>query len=432
MSTHGREAGRPYEGGDFDATISPGMVAEPPRLPERGHVHWLDWLKVLAVLGVFYYHSAMIFVNAPWMIANRDRSSVLTVIAGIGFFFGMPLLFLLSGGASYFAVRSRSIGKFVQLRFLRLMVPMIVGFIILSPLQAWFVEASKGVSQPFWDYYPQFFVGIQWFLNPRWFGTYGYHLWFLGFLFIYSLLILPLIIGLRRPGGNRLLGKLADLSDKPGGLFAFVVPLAAVQIALRARFPWYQDWTDFLYLFVFFACGYVILREPRFEGIIARRAANTLGIAVTVGLMFGLLAGYGLLRQWEMYPGYSPGFMTYEVLRTSVIWAWVLFLVAFGIHRLDFRNRFLDYSSEAVMPFYVLHHPVIVMIGYFVIQWPMNLWIKHGVITAAALVTTVAIYEVAIRRFPAMRWFFGMRPLQKPEIKPAFRKTGVALGSGHA
>jgi acyltransferase-like protein len=397
------------------------------------HLHWVDWLKVLAILGVFYYHSAMIFAMAPWMIANRERSVALTVVAGTGFFFGMPLLFLLSGAASTFAVRTRSVIGFVRLRFARLVIPMVAGFIVLSPLQAWFVLASKGQSQPFWDYFPTFFVGIQWYLNPRWFGTYGYHLWFLGFLFLYSVLIVPLILALRRPTGHRLVSRLADLSDKPGGLFAFVLPLAAVQIALRARFPWYQDWTDFLYLLVFFAWGYVILSERRFVDIIARRAASNLVIAVAVGLGFALLAGYGLIRQWELYPGYSPGFMAYEVIRTTVIWAWVLFLLAFAIHRLNFTNRFLKYSSEAVMPFYVLHHPVIVVVGYFVIQWPANLWFKHGVITLAALAATVAIYEVAIRRFAPMRWFFGMRPLPPRRPAPvASPPVAISLRKRHA
>ncbi len=408
------------------------MSDVPARPAASQHIYWLDWLKVLAVLGVFYYHSAMIFVLAPWMLANKERSTVLTVIAGMGFFFGMPLLFLLSGAASHFAVRSRRVLAFIQLRFWRLCIPMIAGFIVLSPLQAWFVLASKGGSRPFWDYYPQFFVGIQWFLNPRWFGTYGYHLWFLGFLFLYSILLVPVILVLRRPRARAMLGRLADLCQKPAGLFVFVPPLAAVQIALRARFPWYQDWTDFLYLFVFFAFGYIILTEPRFEGIIARNARSTLLLALTVGATFALLAGYGWLRQWELYPGYSPGFMVYEVLRTAVIWSWVLFLVAFGIHRLNFGNRFLTYSSEAVMPFYVLHHPVIVVIGYFVIQWQLNLWIKHGLITVAALIITVGIYELFIRRVSAMRWVFGMRPRRVATVMPAPVLAPAALRSRHA
>ncbi|HYM50954.1 MAG TPA: acyltransferase family protein [Candidatus Limnocylindrales bacterium] len=399
----------------------------------RGHVHWVDWLKVLAVLGVFYYHSAMPFVLAPWMITNQDRSVVLTVIAGTGFYFGMPLLFLLSGAASSFAVRSRTTAAFLRLRFTRLVIPMIAGFLILSPIQAYFVLASKGTAEPLWQYYPHFFTTMQWFWNPRWFGTYGYHLWFLAFLFLYSVLIVPLIVLARRPDGRRSLSRFADLCDRPLGLLLFVVPLVLVQIALRARFPWYQDWTDFLYLFVFFACGYVILTQPRFEDIIARRAGALFRFALGLAVLFTLVTGPDLIRHWELTPSFSVGWVAYQVVRTTGIWALVVALLAFGIRHLDYRTRLLDYASEAVMPFYVLHHPVIVVIGSFVLQANANLWVKHAVLTTTALACTLVIYELGVRRFAPMRWFFGMRPLPRP-ARPAEPITPVrlALGGSHA
>lgn len=404
-------------------------MKSPTGLPTIGgaHLHWVDWLKVLAVAGVFYYHSAMIFVLAPWMIANRDRSIVLTVIAGFGFFFGMPLLFLLSGAASVFALRSRSITGFVRLRFVRLVIPLLAGLALLSPLQAYFVEASKGYGEPIWQYYPQFFATMTIFWDPRWFGTYGYHLWFLAFLFLYSILALPVFIAVRRPAGRRVLGKLADLCEHPGGLFVFLVPLVLAQVSLRAKFPWYQDWTDFVYLLVFFICGYLILAEPRFETILRRYGPSTLRVALTLGVVFLVLMMPGWFIRWERYPGYAPGYIAYQFIRTTLVWALLVYLLFVGIRFLNFRNRFLDYASEAVMPFYVLHHPVLVVIGFYVIQWSTSLWVKHTVITLAALVATVALYEVCIRRFAATRWLFGMRPMPKtghchpPSARPRLR-----------
>jgi glucans biosynthesis protein C len=395
---------------------------------EREHLHWVDWLKVLAVAGVFYYHSAMIFVLAPWMIANRDRSLILTGIAGLGFFFGMPLLFLLSGAASVFALRSRSTAEFVRLRFVRLVIPLLVGLALLSPLQAYFVAASKGYGEPVWQYYPQFYATIKVFWDPRWFGAYGYHLWFLAFLFLYSLLALPVFIGLRRPAGRRVLRKLADFCEHPAGLFVFVVPLVLVQVSLRAKFPWYQDWTDFVYLLIFFTCGYVILAEPRFQAILRRYGPSTLGLALALGAVFLILMTPGWFIRWEQYPGYAPGYVAYEFIRTTLVWAVLVFLLYVGIRFLNFRNRFLDYASEAVMPFYVLHHPVIVIVGFYVIQWSTNLWVKHAVITLTALAVTVALYEIGVRRFAATRWLFGMRPPDKPlRIQPPVAGTGTPV-----
>lgn len=389
------------------------------------HVYWVDWLKVLAVLGVFFYHSTMIFVLAPWMLTNDEHSAALTLVAGTGFFFGMPLLFLLSGAASVFALRSRSLATFLRLRFARLVLPLVAGLALLSPLQAYFVQASKGSHQPIWQYFPTFFDSIQLFWNPRWFGTYGYHLWFLAFLFLYSVLAVPIFAWLRHPSGRGFLQKLADVGERPAGLLVFVIPLLLAQISLRARFPWYQDWTDFAYLFVFFVCGYLLLAEPRFPSIIRRRAPITLSLSLGAGALALLLFTPGWFVQWEKYPGYAPGFVGYELIRTMLVWSVVVCVLAIGIRFLDFRNRFLDYASEGVMPFYVLHHPVIVGIGFYVISWRASLWLKFGVITVTSLAATVLIYELAIRRFQVMRWLFGMRPLPTPPVRAVVQVPSI-------
>ncbi len=63
------------------------------RMEARDRANWIDWLKVLAVLGVFYYHTALIFSATRWVINNYERSLVLSGIAGFGYLFGMPLSF---------------------------------------------------------------------------------------------------------------------------------------------------------------------------------------------------------------------------------------------------------------------------------------------------------------------------------------------------
>jgi hypothetical protein len=57
----------------------------------RTQANWIDRLKVLAVLGVFYNHTALFFAATPWVINNREHSLVLSGIAGFGYLFGMPL-----------------------------------------------------------------------------------------------------------------------------------------------------------------------------------------------------------------------------------------------------------------------------------------------------------------------------------------------------
>jgi hypothetical protein len=73
-------------------------------------------------------------------------------------------------------------------------------------------------------------------------------------------------------------------------------------------------------------------------------------------------------------------------------------------------DRLADYAKEAQLPFYVLHQLPIVLIGYFVVQWQVNAFVKYVVIVLGALVTTLVMYDIGVRRTWPTRFLFGLRP----------------------
>jgi len=99
----------------------------------RERLHYLDWLRVLAVVGVFYAHSINIFDMLYWHIRSGGQSSGLIVMVIFGTQWGMSLFFFLAGASTWFALKSRTTGQFIGERFKRLIIPFIVGFILLSP-----------------------------------------------------------------------------------------------------------------------------------------------------------------------------------------------------------------------------------------------------------------------------------------------------------
>jgi glucan biosynthesis protein C len=109
-------------------------------------------------------------------------------------------------------------------------------------------------------------------------------------------------------------------------------------------------------------------------------------------------------------PSYTVGSLLYQLLRSINTWAWLIFVLACGIRWFIVNNNVLRYSNEAVLPFFVLHHPAIVIIAFFVVQWNMGIGLKWLIISTLALVLTLAVYELLIRRVNAMRWLFGMKP----------------------
>src|SRR4029453_18066798 len=73
-------------------------------------------------------------------------------------------------------------------------------------------------------------------------------------------------------------------------------------------------------------------------------------------------------------------------------------------------RRVASYGNEAVLPFYVLHEPVIVAVAWVIVRWPAPLLVKYLSVVAASFILTLALYEGLVRHFQLARFLFGMKP----------------------
>ena len=384
---------------------------------QRERLHYLDWLRVLAVLGVFYAHTADIFDKFYWHIKGGEQNTGLLVLVVFGTEWGMSLFFFLAGASAWFALESRTAGQFVSERFTRLIIPCLVGFILLSPPIAYLIAISHSLYHGnFLQFYPYYFENIHISWNPQWLGIYAYHLWFLVFLFFISTLALPVLLYLKRERSLRFISKLAAFCDRPGGLFVFVLPIALIQLALRAPFPGYQSWSDFFTWLLIFLYGFMFLAEPRFESAIQKQWELALFVGIA-SLLIMLVASYtGVLSSWDSISTYSVGYVLYQLLRSIVTWSWMLFALYFGMRFLNFSDKFIEYANEAVLPFYLLHYPVIVVIAFLTLAWNINMGVKFLIVSTVALIATLVLFDLFIRRIKVSRWLFGMK--SSHELQP--------------
>jgi glucan biosynthesis protein C len=95
-----------------------------------------------------------------------------------------------------------------------------------------------------------------------WFGALGYHLWFLGFLFSFSLLTLP--VCLCKDAGKKLVSRLAGFCCHRGAILLFFLPLALVRIGLQPFFPQEHSWADFCVQLAFYLAGYILFSHQGF------------------------------------------------------------------------------------------------------------------------------------------------------------------------
>jgi len=377
-------------------------------------LYYLDWLRVIAILGVWLYHAARPFMLTDSLISNPQKSTALTLVFLIFLgSFGMPLFFTMAGAGSWLALRRRTGRQFAVERVQRLLIPFIVGSILLSPFQIYLEWLNKGWYQgSFLGFLPVLvedrlhsFVTR---LSPTLFQSVGCHLWFLGYLFTFCLIALPLFLWLKGERGHKVIAWLGKLGERRGGLLAFILPIAAVRLSLQPFYPGYTDWTDFGYMFIYFLCGYMVYADERLLQAIRRdeRLMLAVGLVSTLIMVVALVALGG--QEWVKDPS-TPGFYLGWGLVAVNGWCWTLFALSLGMRILNFRNRWLDYGQTMIVPFYVLHQPPVIVIAFYVVQWDAGILVKLPVVVLGSFVATIGLCEL-VRHIKPAQPLLGMKP----------------------
>jgi len=378
-------------------------------------LHYLDWLRVLALLGVFVFHTVRPFDFIDFHINNAELSLSATYFIVFIYPWGMPLFFMISGASTFFALKRRSIRQYSVERVQRLLIPFIIGSILLTPIQAYYEMIHKRMySGTFLNFLSGgtilefYFSRLRTGFNPRIFGAVGYHLWFLGFLFSFSLFATPIFRWLNGENGSRLVEILVRLVSRRGGIFLWVVPLALTQIAINPFFPDQQDWAFFLYYFLFFVYGYMLFLDQRF----LRALKKDWWLILVLSLISSVLILSSVSASF-IDPVLAPLSMVDLLIKWGVFsinsWFWIISLLLFGMRYLDFDNNLLKYGKQAIMPFFLIHHPVIIFLAFYVVQWDTSMVIKLLSVIGGSFIITSGIFELLVKRINILGNLLGVK-----------------------
>jgi peptidoglycan/LPS O-acetylase OafA/YrhL len=383
-------------------------------------LYYLDWLRVLAILTVFVYHSTRFFNLETWNVKNPTWYPWVEVWNRFATAWLLPLIFVISGASLFFAVGkgvggTRGAVKFIKDKALRLLVPVVVCALTHASLQTYLDRHTHGeFSGSYFQYLPNYFLDD--------FDGMGAHLWYLVVLFVFSVLLYPLMRWLR--GGCRdLLAKVGNVLALPGAVYALALP--AVVLAVLFDYegnPHNAGWTYYVYLWLTLA-GFLVVSHQGLQAGIERLRWLSLPVGlVLVGvavLLHGLEAGPAF-GTWRNALGWG--------VRALGSWCCVLAILGFGRKHLNYGTPFLKYANEAVLPFYILHQTVLLCVGYFVVQWAIPDLLKWVIILAASFPIIMILYEFLVRRFNLMRFLFGMKLRPKaPVVLPRETAAGSPL-----
>jgi hypothetical protein len=399
----------------------------------------LDLMRAAVVGGLIFFHTARIFDPLDFYVKDQPPNLPLTLFVFFAGLWGMPLLFVVSGLGAWYSLRSRTATGFVRERLARLLVPFLVGLLLVVPPQVYFrLRFEQQDPGSYWQFYGDFFqvhLGLKfpWFIRPDdppdLFEP--AHLWFLYFLLVYSLLLLPALLYLRG-SGRQLLEQLASFCARPWAIFLLGLPVAVIEAALGTEES--GGWNRYAFI-PFLLYGFLLAADPRFGEAIRRhaRAALLVGVPAMV-MLLGLGFYVSEVAGQDPAVAYDGWSVLWRFVKGIGAWAWIITIMgaamsvvrrrarqptpaaprqprpadpADGTPRL--RDRAIRYANLAVLPVYVLHQTVIVMIGFYVVQWDLPTLAKYLVISFTALVATVVLYDVGVRRTAVTRVLFGMK-----------------------
>jgi len=317
----------------------------------------------------------------------------------------LPLLFLISGVALKFAV-DKAQADFARKRFFRLFIPLMAGVFLVVPPQSYFELLANGEIGPgFTAFYQKYISADQSFsvILPTW-----NHLWYVVYMLIYSMLVLPLM---------PLIGRWATAMDTPGferlmsgGRVLFVPGLLFVfyRFTTDSWFPdethaLVDDWGAHVRYFSYFLIGILLAKNGAFWRAIA--GARRAGPLVSVGLA-ALLSM--LWANWDWISNQPLLVIAAQALRPLYAWVVIAALLALAQQYLNRKSPILAYLTTAIFSFYILHQTIIVLAGVWLSGFGLPVAVEFILLVTITFSGCYGLYEFVIRRVAFLRPLFGV------------------------
>lgn len=377
--------------------------------------HDIDALRVLAFGLLILYHLGMLYVDDwgfhlkshylagwlqyPMLFLNRWR---------------MDLLFLISGLAVHFLRGRHPLPVVAWKRTVRLLLPLLFGMAVVIPIQPYVQGVDNGLVAPgFGAFLLRYWTGGPWPAGAfdGWqFGVTWNHLWYLPYVWVYTLVLLALIPLLESPLGQRAVTA-CRRTHGSALLLLPAVPLMVYSALLGARFPQnhalLHDWHAHAQYGTVFFYGYLLGTRGGLWDELARLRRASLATAL---LCF---AGFLCLDRFMDVSPLTPAAMAtvhgvLRVLNYLYTWTAIAAVLGWGHQYLNRPFRWLPYAREAVFPWYVLHQSVMLAAAYWLIPLRLGAVLEPLLVLACTVGGCALLHEFAIRRSRWLRPLFGL------------------------
>ena len=315
----------------------------------------------------------------------------------------LPILFVVSGMGTWYALGFRTSRTYIKERLVRLGLPLIFGMLMIVPPQVYIERITNDGYQ---------FNYLHFLLNDAFTPVYPegnlswHHLWFLPYLLFFSLILTPLFIAIKRDRLKGLQSWISNLIKKTWGLYVFIIPLYMAEAFMEPFFDvtlaFIGDWFALTNYCIFFLSGFLLLSTK-----------NTWWDAVDQikfkALVMGIVAFTMRLFIWNFIEDSTLVHFIEALITVVNIWSWILVIFGYGAKYLNKPSGKLTYANRAVYPFYIMHQTITIIIAYYLLKIDLSVYVEVAILTFGTFLFTYLLYEYMIRR---IKWLWPVMGLK--------------------
>ncbi len=356
--------------------------------------YFIDNLRWMVILLLIPYHAAQSFntwgeLNYICLVRSRSISSLIVFLSP----YYMPLMFLLAGMSTKYALSRRSYGQFILERIKRLLIPFAFGTIVFCPILAYLGDKNNyHYTGSFFEHYRVFFT--------KWTDLAGFdggfnvgQFWFLYFLFVISLVSVGIIALTGRITKKR--GIEADIPFPVLCLFVIPFPFLYDLLSVGGK-----SFAEYLYVFLI---GFYILSSDK----MIEKCARYRYITLAVGLIACVINVYMFI--WS---GRDFGIAN-TIAKSFAEWFMLIALIGIGKRGFDFTNKLSVFLSRRSFLVFSLHFLWIVLFQmWFAKLFEGNTFLLYVIPIVPAYTATFVCSELVIR-IPPLSFLMGAKAVTR-------------------
>lgn len=321
----------------------------------------------------------------------------------------LSILFLISGVAIRYYLQKVSLLKFVGMRTIRLLVPLIFAILVIIPPQLYIEMMAKGdlSHTSYLEFYTAFFDLEHPMFEKYQSGLLPHmdvnHLWYIRELWWFSICVIilsPLLNSRIVQSAVNYLGSV----QSPTKLI--IIPVVLLSLLSLWVFPSNSEGYRIAMGFSFLIMGYLLGWNQSLWELI--KVHRRLYLYLAILTYFLLVVYYQLV--WKVREVDATGLALFAEILFSHFnrWCWILMILGYGSQYLSKPNKCLVYLNQGVYPYYILHQSLLIILAYWLSDYSLGGFLEPLFVILGTIIGCAVGFEI-IRRFTVLRLLFGLK-----------------------